>query len=194
MQGTVRDVVGLYLNPPDKVLVLAWDRVPRRLARKQSQDLAFTAEGKPTGLTGWWRALEEVERMVVGDSRKRAREQGFLSFLRRLERRFPGPWPLHLIVDREGTHTQAYAQAWLERRRRFRLHPTPAGGSWFDGAAAWLGELSRERARGRSLMSLRALEGAIQTYLAENPAQPQPFVWAGAGHKVLSQVSRDLIN
>src|SRR5437773_4054712 len=89
MQGTVRDVVGLYLNPPDKVLILAWDRVPRRLAGKQSQDLAFTAEGKPTGLTGWWRALEEVERMVVGDSRKRAREQGFLSFLRRLERRFP---------------------------------------------------------------------------------------------------------
>ena len=194
MQGTVRDVVGLYLNPPDKVLVLAWDRVPRRLARQQSQDLAFTAEGKPTGLTGWWRALEEVERMVVGDSRKRVREQGFLSFLRRLERRSPGPWPLHLIVDREGTHTQAYARAWLERRRRFRLHPTPAGGSWFDGAAAWLGELSRERARGRSLMSLRALEGAIQTYLAGNPAQPQPFVWAGAGHKVLSQVSRDLIN
>ena len=91
MQGTVRDVVGLYLNPPDKVLILAWDRVPRRLARKQSQDLAFTAEGKPTGLTRWWRALEEVERMVVGDSRKRAREQGFLSFLRRLERRVPGP-------------------------------------------------------------------------------------------------------
>src|SRR3989442_9945577 len=78
MQGTVRDVVGLYLNPPDKVLVLAWDRVPRRLARKQSQDWAFTAEGKPTGLTGWWRALEEVERTVVGDSRKRVREQGFL--------------------------------------------------------------------------------------------------------------------
>ena len=179
MQGTVRDVVGLYLNPPDKVLVLAWDRVPRRLARKQSQDLAFTAEGKPTGLTRWWRALEEVERTVIGDSRKRAREQGFLSFLRRLERRFPGPWPLHLIVDREGTHTQAYARAWLERRRRFRLRPTPIGGSWFNWVGAWLGELSREGARGRSLMSLGALEEAIRLYLAGNPAQPQPFVWAG---------------
>src|SRR5207244_9362381 len=119
MHGTVLDVVGLYRNPPYKVLVLAWDRVPRRLARKQSQDLAFTAEGKPTGLTGWWRALEEVERMVVGDSRKRAREQGFLSFLRRLERRFPGTWPLHLVVDQNGTHAQAYARAWFQLRHRF---------------------------------------------------------------------------
>src|SRR2546425_3603776 len=131
------------------MLVLAWDSVPHRLARQESQDWGFTAEGKPTGLAGWRRALQEVERTVVGDSRKRAREQGFLSFLRRIERRFPGAWPLHLIVDREGTHTQAYARAWLERRRRFRLHPTPAGGSWFDGAAAGLGGLGRERARGR---------------------------------------------
>ena len=98
-----------------------------------------------------------------------------------------------MIVDREGTHTQAYAQAWLERRRRFRLRPTPIGGSWFNWVGAWLGELSREGARGRSLMSLGALEEAIRLYLAGNPAQPQPFVWAGAGHKVLSQVSRDLI-
>ena len=175
----VCEVAGLYLNPPDKVLVVAWGRLPRRLARKQSQDLAFTAEGKPIGLTGWWRALEEVERTVIGDSRKRVREQGFLSFLRRLERRFPGPWPLHLIVDREGTHTQAYAQAWLERRRRFRLRPTPMGGSWFNWVGAWLGELSREGARGRSLMSLEALEEAIRLYLAGDPTQPWPFVWAG---------------
>src|SRR2546425_10727507 len=89
--------------------------------------------------------------------------------------RIPGAWPLHLIVDREGTHTQAYARAWLERRRRFRLHPTPAGGSCFHWVGAWLGELSRERAPGRSLMSLRALEGAIQTYIAGNPARPQPI-------------------
>ena len=192
VQAAVREVVGLYLNLPDKALVLAWDQIPRHLATEQSQDLALTWEGKPTGLTGWWRALQEVERTVVGDSRKRAREQGLLSFLRRLERRFPGPWPLHLIVDREGTHTQAYARAWLERRRRFRLHPTPAGGSWLNWAGAWLGELSREGGRG-SLMRLGALEEAIQTYLVGNPAQPQPFAWAGAGPKVRSQVHRDLI-
>jgi transposase len=177
VEGAVREVVGLYLNPPDKVLVLAWDRLPRHLARKQSQGLAFTAEGKPTG---WREALEEVEHTVVSGSRKRAREQGFLSFLRRLERRFPGP--LHVIVDREGTHTQTYGQAWLERRQRFHLHPTPTGGSWLNWVGAWLGELSREGVRGvrgRSLMSLKALEEAIQTYLAGNPTQPQPFVWAG---------------
>ena len=191
VQGADREVVGLYLNPPDKMLVLAWDSVPHRLTRQQSQDWGFTAEGKPTGLTGWWRALEEVERTVVGDSRKRAREQGFLGFLRRLERRFPGAWPLHVIVDREGTHTQAYARAWLERRRRFRLHPTPAGGSWLNWVGMWLGELSR--VRGRSLRGLGALEEALRIYLVGNPAQPQPFAWAGAGPKVLSQVHGDLI-
>jgi len=194
VQGADREVVGLYLNPPDKMLVLAWDSVPHRLTRQQNQDLALTLEGKPISLTGWWRAFEEVERTVVGDSRKRAREQGFLGFLRRLERRFPGAWPLHVIVDREGTHTQAYARAWLERRRRFRLHPTPAGGSWLNWVGMWLGELSREQAGVRSLRSLGALEGALQTYLlAGNPAQPQPFAWAGAGPKVLSQVHGDLI-
>ena len=127
VQGTDREVVGLYLNPPNKVFVLAWDSVPHRLTRQQSPDWGFTAEGKPTGLAGWWWALQEVERTVVGDSRKRAREQGFLGFLRRLERRFPGAWPLHVIVDREGTHTQAYAQAWLERRRAFAFTPRRLG-------------------------------------------------------------------
>src|SRR5437899_12924732 len=121
VQGADREVVGLFLNPPDKLLALAWGSVPHRLARQQSQDWGFTAEGKPTGLVGWWRALQEVERTVVGDSRKRAREQGLLSFLRRLERRFPGAWPLHVMADREGTHTQAYAQVSLARRRRVRL-------------------------------------------------------------------------
>ena len=193
VQGADREVVGLYLNPPDKMLVLAWDSVPHRLTRQQSQDWGFTAEGKPTGLAGWWRALQEVERTVVGDSRKRAREQGFLSFLRRLERRFPGAWPLHLIVDREGTHTHAYAQAWLERRRRFRLHSPPAGGSWLNCVGMWLGELSRGQAGVRSLRSLGVLEEALRTYLVGNPAQPQPFAWAGAGPKVLSQVHGDLI-
>ena len=191
VQAADRDVVGLYLNPPEKVLVLAWDNVPHRLTRQQSPDWGFTAEGKPTGLAGWWRALQEVERTVVGDSRKRAREQGFLSFLRRIERGFPGSQPLHLIVDREGTHTQAYARAWLERRRRFRLHSPPAGVSWLNCVGMWLGELSR--VRGRSLRGLGALEEALQTYLAGNPVQPQPFAWAGAGPKARSQVHRDLI-
>ena len=172
------------------MLALAWDRIPRHLARRQSQGLV-TAEGKLASLAGLCKALQDLERTVVGDSRKRAREQGFLSFLRRLERRFPGAWPLHLIVDREGTHTHAYAQAWLERRRRFRLHSPPAGVSWLNCVGMWLGELSR--VRGRSLRGLRALEQAIQTYMAGNPAQPQPSAWAGAGPKVRSQVHRDLI-
>jgi len=129
--------------------------------------------------------------MVVGDSRKRVREQGFLSFLRRLERRSPGPWPLHLVVDQNGTHAQAYARAWLKPRQRFRLHPTPAGGSWLNWAGAWLGELSREGARGRALMSLEALEEAIQTYLAGNPTQPWPLVWAGTRSKENPKQPRD---
>ena len=95
------------------------------------------------------------------------------------------------LAGREGTHTQAYAQAWLERRRRFRLHPTPAGGSWLNWVGMWLGELSR--VRGRSLRGLGALEEALRIYLVGNPAQPQPFAWAGAGPKVLSQVHGDLI-
>ncbi|TAM80266.1 MAG: helix-turn-helix domain-containing protein [Acidobacteria bacterium] len=161
-------VVGLYLNLPDKLLVLVLHRRPAPGARMKS-----------ASLRRWMEALSELESRVVGDSRWRPRQQAFFTFLRQIERRVSSG-PIHLVVDREGTHTQDAAQAWL-KRRRFRLHPTPKGATWLDWAARWLGEVGRKRAPRRS--SLEAMEQAVQRYLAANPVQPQPFAWLFAQKK-----------
>lgn len=165
-------MVGLYLNPPDKLLALVLDRRPAPGAR---------------GLRRLREALLELESRVVGDSRSRPQRQAFFTFLRQVERRVPSG-PIHLVVDREGTHRQDYAQRWLQRRR-FRLHPTPQGDTWLDGVSRWLGEVSGNRApRERSL---KAVEQAIQTYLAADPVQPQPFTWPPAQKKPFSKPPHD---
>jgi transposase len=169
--GRLRNVVGLYLNPPDQVLALAFDRVPRhRPSKKRGAEL-------PESLTSLLGALGALEAMVVGDSRLRPRQQAFLGFLRRVERAVPDGSAIHLVVDREGTHTESYSQAWLKRRRHFHLHPAPAGSTWFRWAAHCLGELSRKRG---TFPGVGAVEQAVQTYLAEQPSQPRPFAWPGA--------------
>ena len=162
-------MVGLYLNPPDKLLALVLDRRS-----------APGAGMKSAGRRRLREALMELESRVVGDSRSRPQRQAFFTFLRQIERRVPSG-PIHLVVDREGTHRQDYAQRWLQRRR-FRLHPTPEGDTWLDGVSHWLGEASRKRApRERSL---KTVEQAIQAYLAANPVQPQPFAWPPARKKL----------
>lgn len=161
-------IVGLYLNPPDKLLALVLDSRPAPGTRM-----------KPAGLTRWMEALRELESLVVGDSRWRPRQQVFFTFLRRLERMVPSG-PLHLVVDREGTHRQDYAQTWL-KCRRFRLHPGSGADTWLGWATRWLREVSPKRApQGRSL---KAVEQAIQDYLGANPVQPQPFAWPHAQKK-----------
>lgn len=158
-------IAGLYLNPPDKLLALVLDRRPAPGARMKS-----------AGLRRLMEALLGLESRVVGDSRSRPQQQAFFTFLRQLERTVPSG-PIHLVVDREGTHTQDYAQTWL-KRRRFRLHPTPEGDTWMDWATRWLGEVSRKRAPREK--SFEAIEQAVQSYLAADPVQPQPFAWPPA--------------
>jgi transposase len=167
--GRHRDVVGLYLNPPDQVLALAFDRAPKKPA--------FDVESLPAGMEGMVQALGELESRVVGDSRWRPHQQAFLTFLRRVERAVPGGMPIHLVVDHEGTHPQSYSQAWLKQRRHFHLHPAPAGSTWLSWVAHWLGELSRKRG---SFPGVGAVEQAARAYLADQPVQPRPFAWPGA--------------
>ncbi|MFB3924264.1 MAG: helix-turn-helix domain-containing protein, partial [Terriglobia bacterium] len=159
----LRDVVGVYVNPPDKVLALALDRAPRQ-GRHRSPGMARLV-----------RALKELASRVVGDSRWRPHQEDFLVFLRRVERALPGEQPIHLIVGRQGTHTQPRIREWLKHRRRFQLHPTPADSTWLNWAALWLGELSRTSVS--RFDGVRAAEQAIRTYLADRPAQPCPFAW-----------------
>jgi hypothetical protein len=181
--AAVTGIVGLYLNPPDKVLALALERRPSTLAT--GKDIAGDAENLPAGIAGWFEALRKLESQVVGDNRWRPRQQAFLSFLRRLERAVPGERPLHLLIDREGTHRQDFVQRWLKRRPRLQLHPTPAGRTWLDWVGHWLRELTRKHAGRESLPGATAMEQAVRSYLADNPPQPQPFAWPAAKKKSL---------
>jgi putative transposase len=166
--------VGLHLNPPDQVLALCLHRVPRQRLGKKKE---LRPDERPESTVALLEALGALAGVVVGDSRLRPRQQAFLGFLRRVERAVPSGTPIHLVVDREGTHRQDYAQSWLKRRRYFHLHPAPAGSTWLNWAAAWLKELSRKRTRPQ----MDTLERAIADYRAGH--QPQPFSWTAPAEK-----------
>jgi len=183
--GSARGIVGLYLNPPDKLLAFALERLPARLIRKKPALPALLNENLLAGTASVFEALQDLESRVVGDSRWRPRQQAFLGFLRRLEREVPGETPLHFVTDHEGTHAQDFAQAWFKHRPRLQVHPAPAGSTWLDWVACRLRELTRKQADREGLPGAAAVEQAIRTYFAANPAQPERFARPAAQKKSL---------
>lgn len=179
-----RGIVGLYVNPPDKILAIALERLPATLATPKLTSSAGNPGNRPTGSANLLGALAELESQIVGDSRWRPRQQAFLTFLRSVERKVP-TGSIHLLVDRDGTYRQDSVQAWLKRRPRLKLHPPPPGGAWVPWVSYWFGELNRKRARQESGPGSAAIEAAIQDYLRAHPAQPHPFAWPGARKKSL---------
>ena len=178
--------MGLYLNPPDKILAIALERLPAAPGKPETCRLPPATRGTCQPLRRTCSgALGELESRVVGDSRWRPRQQAFLTFLRSIEREVP-TGSIHLLVDRDGTYRQDSVQAWLKRRPRLKLHPTPPGGAWVQWVSYWFGELDRKRARQESGPGSAAIEAAIQDYLRAHPAQPHPFAWPGARKKSLT--------
>jgi len=180
-----RGIVGLYVNPPDKILAIALERLPATLATPKLTSSAGNPGNMPTGSANLLGALAELEAQVVGDSRWRPRQQAFLTFLRSIEQEVP-TGSIHLLVDRDGTYRQGSVQAWLKRRPRLKLHPTPPGGAWVQWVSHWFGELNRKQARPESGPGSATIEAAIQDYLRAHPAQPHPFAWPGARKKSLT--------
>src|SRR5512132_821868 len=148
------DVVGLYLNPPQKALVLcvdektqiqALDRTQPGLPMKKGRCGTMTHDYKRNGTTTLFAALEVLQGRVVGQCYERHRHQEFLRFLRRLDQEFPGNVPLHLVMDNYGTHKHARVQTWLKRHPRFVPHFVPTSSSWLNLVERWFGELTRKR-------------------------------------------------
>jgi len=193
------DVVGLYLNPPDKALVLAvdeksqiqaLDRTQPGLPMKKGRCGTFTHDYRRNGTTTLFAALNVLEGTVIGECMARHRHQEFLRFLRTVDRETPPELDLHLIVDNYGTHKHPRVTAWLAKHRRFHLHFTPTSASWLNLVERWLRELSQKRIRRGSFASVRDLIAAIKEYLAENNRQPKPFVWKASVDKILAKVER----
>ena len=193
------DVVGLYLNPPEKSLVLcideksqiqALDRTQPGLPLKKGRCGTFTHDYVRHGTTTLFAALEILEGKVIGQCFPRHRHQEFMRFLRRLDDGFPGEVKLHLVLDNYGTHKHPKVQAWLERHPRFALHFIPTSSSWLNQVERWFGELTQKAVRRGAFVSVAELQEAIERFLEAWNEAPRPFVWTTTVEKIMAKVER----
>ncbi len=193
------DVVGLYLNPPDKSLVLcideksqiqALDRTQPGLPLKKGRCGTFTHDYVRHGTTTLFAALEILEGKVIGQCFPRHRHQEFLKFLRRLDEEFPEKLNLHLVLDNYGTHKHPKVQFWLERHPRFTLHFVPTSSSWLNQVERWFGELTQKAVRRGAFVSVAELQKAIEQFLQAWNEAPRPFVWTATVEKIMAKVER----
>ena len=193
----LRDVVGLYLNPPDKALVLSVDE------KGQIQALDRTEPGLPLrpgiparqthdylrhGTTTSFAALNVLEGTVIGSCLPRQRHIEFLAFLERIERAAPRRRDIHLILDNYGTHTHPKVQAWFAAHPRYHLHFTLTGASWLNLVERWFAEITRKRIRRGTFHSVTELNRAISAYLREPNRNPRPFIWTATASKILKKI------
>jgi transposase len=193
------DVVGLYLNPPDKAVVLcvdeksqiqALDRTQPSLPLKKGRAGTMTHDYKRNGTTTLFAALDYLEGKVIGQCLPRHRHQEFLKFLRHLDREFPKGVDLHLIVDNYGTHKHDNVMRWLAKHPRFHLHFTPTSSSWLNLVERWFRELTQKAIRRGVFPSVKELVEAIQEYLEAYNEDPKPFVWTARVEEILEKVNR----
>jgi transposase len=193
------DVVGLYLNPPQQAIVLcvdeksqiqALDRTQPGLPLKKGRCGTMTHDYKRNGTTTLFAALEILQGKVIGQCYQRHRHQEFLKFLRTLDQEFPGPVPLHLIMDNYGTHKHENVRAWLKRHPRFVLHFVPTSSSWLNLVERWFGELDDKAIRRGVFRSVEDLRTSIGAFLTAWNKNPKPYVWTATVESITEKLSR----
>ena len=193
------DVVGLYLNPPDKSLVLcfdeksqiqALDRTQPGLPLKRGRCGTYTHDYVRHGTTTLFAALEILEGKVIGQCYPRHRHQEFLKFLRRLDDEFPPELKLHLVLDNYGTHKHPKVQAWLKRHPRFILHFIPTSSSWLNQVERWFGELTQKAVRRGAFVSVPELQKTIEEFLQAWNESPKPFAWTATIESIMEKITR----
>jgi transposase len=192
------DVVGLYLNPPEKALVLcvdeksqiqALDRTQPGLPMKKGRCGTMTHDYKRNGTTTLFAALELAQGKVIGQCYARHRHQEFLKFLKRLDTEFPAEIKLHLVMDNYGTHKHPKVRGWLQRHPRFVPHFIPTSSSWLNLIERWFGELTGKRIRRGVFVSVADLVAAIEDYLAVWNTNPKPLVWTATVASIVEKLS-----
>ena len=195
----LRDVVGLYLNPPDKALVLCVDEKSQIQALDRTQPLLPLRPGIPArqthdykrnGTTTLFAALSMLDGRVIGDCMPRHRHQEFIRFLKRIDAETSQELALHLIVDNYGTHKHPRVLAWIQRHPRFHLHFTPTSSSWLNLVERWFREITDKRIRRGTFRNVRALITAIQQYLDNHNQNPHGFVWSAPLQRILAKIAK----
>ena len=193
------DVVGLYMNPPERAVVLcvdeksqiqALDRTQPGLPMKKGRCGTLTHDYERHGTTTLFAALSMLDGSVIGECHGRHRHQEFLKFLRQLHRAFPRRLDLHLILDNYGTHKHPTVRAWLAAHPRFKLNFTPTGASWLNLVESWFSQLTQKRLRRGVFYSVPELVAAIEAYLQHYNENPTPFVWTATVDAILEKVGK----
>jgi len=193
------DVVGLYLNPPEKALVLcvdeksqiqALDRTQPGLPLKKGRCGTMTHDYKRNGTTTLFAALELAQGKVIGQCYARHRHQEFLKFLKRLDAEFPIELKLHLVLDNYGTHKHPKVRDWLQRHPRFVPHFIPTSASWLNLVERWFGELTGKRIRRGTFVSVADLIAAIEEYQVTWNENPRPFLWTATVESIVGKLAR----
>jgi len=195
----VRDIVGLYLNPPDKALVLCTDEKSQIQALDRTQPLLPMRPGQAErrthdytrhGTTSLFAALDVQTGRVIGECHRRHRTVEFRKFLDTIEAAVPPTLDVHRILDNYGTHKTPAIHRWLLRHPRFHLHFTPTGASWINLVERWFGALTEKQIRRGAHRSTPELEAAIYRYIADGNQHPKPFVWTKTADEILASVAR----
>jgi transposase len=195
----LQDVVGLYLNPPDKALVLCVDeksqiqalnRTQPGLPLRKGRCGTMTHDYKRNGTTTLFAALSMLDGRVIGDCMPRHRHQEFIRFLKKIDAETPAEKALHLIVDNYGTHKHPRVTSWLQRHPRFHLHFTPTSSSWLNMVERWFREITDKRIRRGSFGSVPELIEAIMDYLKTHNQNPRVFVWKATATQILTKLAK----
>ena len=195
----VRDIVGLYLRPPDKALVLCVDEKAQMQALDRSQPLLPMRPGQVErrthdyvrhGTTSLFAALNVKSGRVMGEFHRRHRSVEFRKFLERIEASVPAALDVHLILDNYGTHKTPRIHRWLARHPRFHVHFTPTSASWINLVERWFAALTEKQLRRGVHRSTRELEEAVQRYLEITNQNPTPFIWTKTADEILTSVAR----
>src|SRR6266481_2708682 len=195
----VEDVVGLYLDPPDKALVLcvdeksqiqALDRTQPGLPMKKGRAGTMTHDYKRNGTTTLFAALNMLDGKVIGTCMPRHRHREFLRFLKLIDRSTPRRKQLHLIIDNYSTHKHPDVQAWLKDHKRFHIHFTPTSASWLNMVERFFRDLTQKQIRRGCFGNVAELIETIEHYVAQHNSNPKPFVWTAKASDILEKVKR----
>lgn len=195
----VRDIVGLYLNPPDRAIVLCVDEKSQVQALNRTQPILPLAPGVPArqshdyerhGVTSLFAALDVASGVTISSCYRRHRHQEFLRFLNDIDANLPGGFDVHLVMDNYGTHKVTKVRTWLARHPRYHVHFTPTSGSWLNLVERLFAEVTERCVRRGSHTAVRTLEKAMLDYLDERNKDPKPFVWTADADLILGKVER----
>jgi len=194
-----RDIVGLYMSPPENAIVLCVDEKSQVQALDRTQPIFPMRPGVPErqshdylrhGVTSLFAALNVQTGKVIGSCHRRHRHQEFLKFLRRVDAEIAGEQEVHLVLDNYGTHKSPAVKRWFARHPRFHVHFTPTSSSWLNQVERFFAEITRRRIRRGTFTSVPNLEDAIREYLKHHNEQAKPFVWTATADSIFAKLSK----